>query len=113
MLGRPTREHVNKMRGAIAAVYAEAKTSHESSPLGSKFGFSTAILKKDKYIALHNTVVNGHSANEKLETTWSFLHPSRPDTYEDTILAVHIDVSRRKREAQRAELITQYETYEK
>ena len=54
-LGRPTREHVNKMRGAIAAVYAEAKTSHESFPLGSKFGFSAAILKKDKDIDLHNT----------------------------------------------------------
>ena len=32
MLGRPTRENVNNMPGAIAAVYAEAKTSHESSP---------------------------------------------------------------------------------
>ena len=39
MLGRPTREHVNKMCGAIASVYAEAKTSHDSFPLGSKFGF--------------------------------------------------------------------------
>ena len=28
MLGRPNREQVNKMRGAIAAVYAEVKTSH-------------------------------------------------------------------------------------
>ena len=59
MLGRPTREQVNKIRGAIVVVYAEAKTSHESFPLGFKFGFSASILKKEKYIALHNTVANG------------------------------------------------------
>ena len=111
MLGRPTRKQVNNMCGAIAAVYAEAKTSHESFPLGSKFVFSVAILKKDKYIDLHNTVATGLSATDNLETTWSFVHPSRPDTYNDTILQVHTDVSRRKKEAQRAELITQYETF--
>ena len=69
MLGRPIREHVNKMRGAIAAVYAEANTSHDNSPLGSKLGFSSAILKKDKYIALHNTVATGLAATDHL-TTW-------------------------------------------
>ena len=69
-------------------------------------------MKKDKYIALHNTVSTGLAANDDLETTWSFVHPSRPDTYDDTILAVHPDVSRRKKEAQRAELITQYKTFE-
>ena len=89
MLGRPTHEQVNNMRGGIAAVYAEAKTSHESLPLGPKFGFSAAILKKDKYIALHNTVATGISATDNLETTWLFVHPSRPDTYDDTILQVH------------------------
>ena len=62
MLGRPTREHVNKMCGAIAAVYTEAKTSQEIFPLGSKFGLSVTILKKDKYIALHNTVATGLAA---------------------------------------------------
>ena len=112
MFGRTTREKVNKMHGAIAAVYAEAKTSHESFPLGSKFGFSAAILKKENYIALHNTVATGLSANDNLKTTWSFVHPSRPDTYDDTILQVHTDVSWRKKEAQRAELITQYKTFE-
>ena len=112
MLVRPTRKQVNKMHGAIAAVYAEAKTSHESFPLGSKFGFSAAILKKDNYIAIHNTVATGLSATDNLDTTWSFVHPSRPDTYDDTILPVHPDVSWRKKEAQRAELITQYETFE-
>ena len=76
MLGRPTHEQVNKMCGAIAAVYAEAKTSHESFPLGSKFGFSAAILKKDKYIALHNTVATGLYATKNLNTIWSFVHPS-------------------------------------
>ena len=74
MLGRPTREHVNKMSGAIRAVYAEARTSHESFPLGSKFGFSAAILNKDKYIALHNTVATSIAATANLTTTWSFVH---------------------------------------
>ena len=70
MLGRPTREHVNKMCGAIAAVYVEAKTSHDSFPLGSKFGLSAAILKKYNYISLQNTVTTGLSATENLATTW-------------------------------------------
>ena len=70
MLGRPTYEQVNKMRGAIAAVYVEAKTSHESFPLGPKFGFSAAILKKDKYIALQNTLATGLDDTNNLETTW-------------------------------------------
>ena len=99
MLGRPTREQVNKMCGDIAAVYAESKTSHKSFPLGSKFGFSASILKKDKYIALHNTVATGLSATDNLETTWSFVHPMLPDTYDDMILTAHPDVSRRKKEA--------------
>ena len=112
MLGRPTREHVNKMCGAIEAVYTEANTSHESSPLGSKFGLSAAILKKYKYISLHNTVATGLAATDNLATTWSFVQPIRPDTYDDTILAGHPKFSWRKKEAQRAELITQYETFE-
>ena len=82
MLGRPTRKHVNKMRGAIAAVYAEANFTHDSFPLGSKFGFSSAILKKDKYIALHNTVATGISATSNLATTWLFTHSLRPDMYD-------------------------------
>ena len=100
------------MCGAIAAVYAEAKTSHDSFPLGSKFGFSAAVLKKDKYIALNNTVAISLAATANLVTTWLFTHPSCPDTYDDTILTVHPDVSRHKKEAQRAELITQYEIFE-
>ena len=52
------------------------------------------------------------AATANLATTWFFIHPSRPDTYDDTILAVYPEVSRRKKEAQRAELITQYETFE-
>ena len=111
MLAIHTHKQFNKMRGAIAALYAKAKTSHESFPLGSKFGFSAAILKKDKYIALHNTVATGLAATANLATTWLFVHPSRPDTYDDTILAVHPKVSRRKKGAQRAELITQYKTF--
>ena len=112
MVWRPTRKQVKKMRDAIAVVYAEAKTSHNSFPLGSKFGFSAAILKKYKYIALHNTVETGLAATANLVTTWSFIHPIRPDTYDDTIPAVHPDVSCRKKEVQRAEIITQYEIFE-
>ena len=112
MLGRPTRKHVNKMCGAIDAVYAEAKNSHDSFPLGSKFGFSAAILKKDKYIALHNTVETVLAATANLTTTWSFIRPSRPDIYDDIILTVHPKVSRRKKESQHVDLITQYETFE-
>ena len=111
MLGRPTHEHVKKMHGEISVVYDEAKTSHDSFPLGSKFGFSAAILKKEKYIALHNTVATGIAATANLAITWSFTHPSRPDMYDDTILAVHPGVSRRKKEAHQAELITQYEIF--
>ena len=81
MLGRPTRKHVNKMCGAIPAVYAEANTSHDTFPLGSKFGFSAAILKKDKYIALHNTVSTGIAATSNLATTWLFTHPIQLDMY--------------------------------
>ena len=112
ILGRPTREHVNKMCGAIAAGYAEAKTSHNSFPLYPKIGLSAAFLKKNKYIALHNTLANSLATTTNLATTWSFTHPSRTDTYDNTILVVHPDISRSKKEAQQAELITQYEIFE-
>ena len=112
MLGRPTREKGNKMCGAIAAVYAEAKTSHNNFPLGSKFGFSAAILNKDKYIALHNTLETGIAATSNLATTWLFIQPRRTDTYGKTILSVHPCVSLRKKEAQCAVLITHYEIFE-
>ena len=101
------------MRGEIAVVYAEAKTSHDTFPLGFKFGFSTAILKKDNYIALHNTVATGLTAKSNLATTWSFTHLIRLETYGDTILAVHHDIYQRKKEAQCAELITQYKIFER
>ena len=81
MLGRPTRKHVNKMCGAIAAVYTEANTYRGSFPLGSKFGFSAALLKKDKYIALHNTVSTGIAATSNLATTWLFTYPSQHYMY--------------------------------
>ena len=81
MLGSPTRKHANNMCGAIAAVYAEANISHDTFPLGSKLGFSAALLKKDKYIALHNTVSTGLAATSNLTTTWLFTHPIRPDMY--------------------------------
>ena len=108
-LGRPTHNLGNEMRGAIGAVYSEAKTSYDSFPLGSKFGFSAATLKKDTYIDLHNTLATGLSATANLATTWLFTHPRHPDTYDDTILVVHPDISRHKKEAQQADLITQYE----
>ena len=52
------------------------------------------------------------AATANLTTTWFFTHPSCPDTYDNTILAVHPDVYRLKKEAQRAELITQYKIFE-
>ena len=111
MLGRPTRDKGNKMCGAIAAVYAEAKTSHNNFPLGSKFGFSAAILNKDKYIALHNTLETGIAATSNLATTWLFIQPRRVDMYDNNIFAVHPNVSLRKKEAQCSELINQYEIF--
>ena len=106
MLGRTTHEHINKMHSAIAAVYAEANTPHESFPLGSKFEFSVGILNKDKYIALRNTVVTGLVATANLADTCSFIHSSWSDRHDNTI-----EVSRRKMEAHCAELITQYKTF--
>ena len=97
ILGRPTHEHVNKMRGAIAALYAEGKTSHDSFPLGFKFGFSATILKKDNYIALHRIVATGIADTAKLTTTWLFTNLSRLDTYNDTILAIHPKFSAARR----------------
>ena len=52
------------------------------------------------------------SATTNLANTSSFTQPIRPDTYVNTILAVHPNVSRRKKEAYQAELITQYEISE-
>ena len=46
MLGRPTREQVNKMCGVIAAVYAEAKTSHKSFPPWIKIRILRSHLKE-------------------------------------------------------------------
>ena len=112
IFGRTTHDHVNKMRGTIAAVYAEAKTSHGSFPLGSKFGFSAAILKKYKYIALHNAVATGLTATTNLATKLFYNHPIQPYMYDNTIPAVHTGVSRRKKESHHAELITQYEIFE-
>ena len=85
------------MRGTIAVVYAEAKTSHDSFPLGSKFGFSAAILKKYKYIALHNTVETGLAATAHLAAPWLFAHPSHPYTSDDTIFAAQAELYRRKK----------------
>ena len=112
ILGRTICEHVNKMLGVIASVYAKAKTSHDSFSLGSKFGFSAVILKKEKYIYLHNTVATGLATITNLATTWLFIHPSRPYTYDVTILSVHPDISCCKKEAQQADLITQYGIFE-
>ena len=56
-------------------------------------------------------MATGLASTEIFANTWSFTHPIRPDTYDDTILAVHPGIYRRKKEAQRAELITHYEIF--
>ena len=48
MMGRPTMKHINQTRNEIASEYAKAKTSHPSFPQGSRFGFASAIPKKEK-----------------------------------------------------------------
>jgi hypothetical protein len=51
IMGRPTMKHVNQTRNKIASEYAKARTSHPSFPQGSRFGFASAILKKENSAA--------------------------------------------------------------
>ena len=110
VMGRPTRKAVNKTRGAIAAAYAEAKTSHPSFPLGSKFGFAAAVMLPDKYRARHNTIAAA-AGSDALPDDWEFVHPIRPSTYDAGILATHNDNTRRRKESIHTDLINQYEAF--
>ena len=110
VMGRPTRKAVNKTRGAIAAAYAEAKTSHPSFPLGSKFGFAAAVMLPDKYRARHNTIAAA-ADSDALPDDWEFVHPIRPSTYDAGILATHNDNTRRRKESIHTDLINQYEAF--
>ena len=111
IMGRPTMKIVNQTRNEIASEYAKAKTSHPSFPQGTRFGFASAILKKEKFRSLHNAVA-GVAEDDELDVTWEFTYPTRPDAYDDTIIGNMLDATRRKREATRADLITQFDTFE-
>ena len=111
VIGRPTMKDVNKTRNEIAAEYAKAKTTHPSFPQGPRFGFASAILKKEKFRSLHNSVVGLDPADE-LADTWAFVYPTRPKLWDDTIVGNMLDATRRKRESARKELITEYDTFE-
>ena len=111
IMGRPTMKHVNQTRNEIASEYAKAKTSHPSFPQGSRFGFASAILKKEKFRSLHNAV-EGVAEEDELAEVWEFAYPTRPDMYDETIVGNMLDATRRKREATRADLITQFDTFE-
>ena len=60
--GRPTHKGVAFTRHELSKIYARAKTSHKAFRLGSKFGFTAAVIKTKKYIEIHS-VYNTQSAN--------------------------------------------------
>ena len=112
MLGRPTLKTVNKMRKAIAAEYAKAKTTHPDFPLGEKFGFSAAVLKTHNYISKHNAHAANVPAAIGLGPAWTFQHPTRPDIIDNTILAAHSDHSRDRKKTIRAALIKEFDRFD-
>ena len=111
IMGRPTMKIVNQTRNEIASEYAKAKTSHPSFPQGTRFGFASAILKKEKFRSLHNAVA-GVAVGDELTAAWVFAYPTRPESYDETIAGNMLDATRRKREAARADLITQFDIFE-
>ena len=112
MMGRPTLKIVNKLRKAIAAEYAKAKTTHPSFPMGEKFGFSAAILKDYTYISKHNAHAANVPAANGLGPAWTFRHPTRPDIIDNTILATHSDHSRDRKKTIRAALIKEFDRFD-
>ena len=111
MMGRPTMKNVNQTRNEIASEYAKAKTSHPSFPQGSRFGFASAILKKEKFRILHNAV-EGVEEEDELAKEWEFAYPTPPDSYDETIAGNMLDATQRKQEATRADLITWFDTFQ-
>ena len=97
-VGRPTMKAVNNTRMEIAAEYATAKTSHPSFPLGQKFGFSSAIIKTPKFIALHDAAALTLPGAAPLDPNWTFIYPDRPEPYDPTIIGNLGNNARRQRE---------------
>ena len=65
---------VAKLRNKIMANYAKAKTSHRALPLGSRFGFASAVLKPSKFIRMYNNVTT--NPNDELVPNWTFVYPT-------------------------------------
>ncbi len=108
VLGRPTIKSVKKTRKEIAADYAKAKTTHDSFPLGSRFGFAAAILPTTTYIAAHD---KANPANA-LDPAWTFDPPDRPKSYDGTAVGNITDATRRKKEAERNKEIREWERWD-
>jgi len=105
VLGRPTIKSVKKTRKEIAAEYAKAKTTHQDFPLGTRFGFAAAILSSTAYIAAHDKA----NPDNPLPHDWEFEYPGRPETYDPTAQGGITDATRRKKEANRREIIREWE----
>ena len=109
MPGRPTMRAVNKTRNQITAEYAKAKTSHQSFPLGSRFGFAAAIMKTSRFIRIHDNQV---AAGDELDPNLIFVYPDRPATYDASITGQMLDTTRHKKEEERKDALMQFETFE-
>jgi len=99
---------VKKTRKEIGAEFAKAKTTHPFFPLGTRFGFAAAILNTKTYIAAHNKA----NPTEPLDDDWRFVEPQRPESYDPTATGGIADATRRKKEAQRNEIIRKWERWD-
>ena len=108
VLGRPTIKSVKQTRKEIAAEFAKAKTTHESFPLGSRFGYAAAILPSTTYIAAHDKA----NPNYPLDPAWEFDPPDRPASYDATAVGNITDATRRKKEAERNEEIKEWDRWD-
>ena len=85
--------------------------------MGDKFGMTSAVLKTQRFINLHNTAAVNIPEAEKLDEMWEFEHPTRPEPYDETKLPQDIsaqqrDMRRKKQEAVRNKEIVQYDIFE-
>jgi hypothetical protein len=108
--GRPTFKAVSTTRNEVSAHYAASKTTHDSFPLGDRFGFAAAVMKPAKYIRLHNAVVP--NVNDELDDAWEFTSPTRPPSYNASIISTTADTTRRKKESAHTEKISQHEVFQ-
>jgi len=108
ILGRPTIKSVKKTRKEIAAEFAKAKTTHESFPLGSHFGFAAAILPSLTYLVAHDKA----NPNDPLDPAWKFDPPDRPASYNATAIGNITDATRWKKETERNEEIREWEQWD-